>query len=355
MKIGIPKEIKIMEGRVALIPEACRELVTAGHEVVIEHNAGLASGYTDQQYEAAGVKVLERNQDVFEQSKLIVKVKEPMREELELLRSDHILFSYLHLAASKELTEGLKAIGLTAVAFETVEVNGKLPLLAPMSDIAGTVAAQTSVNLLYQHNGGRGILLNGSPSSPRANAIVLGAGVAGTAAIRVLAALGANVTVFDKNTEKLDKIRRLGNNINTLYAYADSIAEVLKSADLVIGAVLVPGAKAPVVVTTDMVAEMPKASVILDISVDQGGCIQTTHPTTYDDPVYMDQGVLHYAVSNIPGAVPRTATQALSAVILPYVNSIANEQSDSIPGLLAGYNVQAGEVTHKAVIAALAG
>lgn len=354
MDIGIPKELKVKEGRVALIPEACHELISAGHRVVLEHDAGKLSGYSDQQYQAAGVEILARGQDVYEQAKMIVKVKEPLRQELELLRSDHILFSYLHLAANKELAEGLRAIGLTAVAFETVEVGQTLPLLAPMSNIAGIVAAQTATNLLYQHHGGRGILVGGSATSPRANAVVLGAGVAGAGAIEVLAALGANVTVFDKNTEKLDKIRRLGNNINTHYAYKETIKESLKSADLLIGAVLIPGAKAPRLVTTEMVASMPDASVILDISVDQGGCIETIHPTTYADPVYIEQGVLHYAVSNIPGAVPRTSTQALCAVLLPYVLALANQQSESIPGLLAGYNIKSGEITHKAVAAALA-
>ncbi len=353
MHIGVPREIKIMEGRVALIPEACRELVTAGHKVFIEHDAGKLSGYSDQHYQSAGVEILVTAQELYDKTTLIVKVKEPLPEELDLLRSDHILFSYLHLAANQQLARGLQAIGLTAIAFETVEVEHSLPLLAPMSHIAGVVAAQTATNLLYQHQGGSGILLGGSAASPRANAVVLGAGVAGSAAITVLAALGANVTVFDKNTDKLDKIRQLGS-INTQYAYQGAIQESLKTVDLLIGAVLIPGARAPRVVTTKMVAGMPKASVILDISVDQGGCIETIHPTTYADPVYVDQGVLHYAVSNIPGAVPRTATQALCAVLLPYVLALAAEQPDSTPGLISGYNIQSGEVTHKAVAEALA-
>ncbi|VAW71097.1 Alanine dehydrogenase [hydrothermal vent metagenome] len=353
MNIGIPREIKVMEGRVALIPEACHELVRAGHKVSIESDAGKLSAYTNQQYQAVGVEVLASAQEVYAQAELIVKVKEPLPEELALLRSDHILFSFLHLAANKVLTQALQDIGLTAIAFETVERDTLLPLLAPMSSIAGIVAAQTASNLLFQHQGGRGILLGGSSASARANAVVLGAGVAGSAAIGVLAALGANVTVFDKNTEKLDNIRQLGN-VNTEYAYQHSIMKALQTADLLIGAVLVPGAKAPQIVSTDMVATMPEASIILDISVDQGGCIETIHPTTYAEPVYIEQGVLHYAVSNIPGAVPRTATQALCAVLLPYVLALANKQVESAPGLLSGYNIQSGEVIHKTVAEALA-
>lgn len=352
MEIGIPRELKVMEGRVALIPEACHDLVSAGHRVFVERDAGKLSGYSNPQYEAAGAEIVASHEEVYAQARLIVKVKEPVPEEIMLLRNDHILFSFLHLAANKELATDLSAIGLTAIAYGTVEVGQSLPLLAPMSNIAGIVAAQTATNLVFQHQGGRGILVGGSAASARANVLVLGAGVAGTGAIQVFSALGANVTVFDKNTQKLDKIRCL-NHVNTLYAYQDSIKEALKTADILIGAVLIPGAKAPRIVTTEMVASMPPASVILDISVDQGGCIETIHPTTYADPVYIEHNVLHYAVSNIPGAVPRTSTQALCAVILPYVLALANEAALP-PELLSGFNIKSGEITHKAVAEALA-
>ncbi len=354
MRIGIPKESKVAEGRIALIPAACADLVRAGHSVVVQTQAGLLSGYSDEAYLAAGADVVQTMQQVFAQAELIVKVKEPVEAELELLEARHVLFSYLHLAANPQLAERLAQIGLAAIAFETVEEQGRLPLLAPMSQIAGRVAVQTGTTLLYQYQGGSGVLLGGVATAARGQVVVLGAGEAGTASVRVAAGLGANVTVFDKKWEKLDKIRNLGSNITTLYPYKDAVHEALASADLVIGAVLIPGNRAPVVVTEKMVADMADGSVIVDISVDQGGCIATTRPTTYAEPVYKEFGVSHFAVTNIPGAVPQTASQALSAVLLPYVQLIAAGGWQKVESLSKGLNVQSGRVVHPVVRAALA-
>lgn len=353
MRIGIPKETKVLEGRVALLPEACSDLVRAGNEVFIQKNAGLASGFNDNAYLKADVVVVETAEQIYADSELIVKVKEPVGVEIDYLRPQHILFSYLHLAANISLATRLKAIGLAAIAFETVEEDGFLPLLAPMSQIAGRVSGQIGSNLLFSPQGGSGVLLGGVAASTRGKVVVLGAGVAGTESVKVAAALGANVTVFDKNWKKLDKIRSIGNNVTALYPYKDAIAESLTQADLVIGAVLIPGARAPVIVTEKMVANMPENSVIIDIAVDQGGCIATTKATTYEAPVYKEFGVSHFAVTNIPGAVPRTASQALSAVLLPYVQIIAKDDWHAVPSLHNGVNVESGKWVHPAVKAAL--
>ena len=353
MRIGIPKESKVAEGRIALIPAACADLVRAGHQVVVQTQAGSLSGYSDEAYQAAGAEIAGSMRQLYAQTELIVKVKEPVDEELDLLEARHVLFSYLHLAANRELAGRLAQIGLAAIAFETVEEHGSLPLLAPMSQIAGRVAAQIGTTLLYQYQGGSGVLLGGVATSARGSVVVLGAGQAGTAAIQVAAGLGANVTVFDKKWEKLEQIRNLGSNITTLYPYKDAVHESLAGADLVIGAVLIPGSRAPVVVTEKMVADMPDGSVIVDISVDQGGCIATTRPTTYAQPTYKEFGVCHFAVTNIPGAVPRTASQALSAVLLPYVQLVAAGNWQSVESLSKGLNVQSGRVVHPVVREAL--
>ncbi|MBT7410814.1 MAG: alanine dehydrogenase, partial [Methylococcales bacterium] len=272
MKIGIPTEIKILEGRVALVPEAVKELVKLNHQVFIQQGAGKLSGYNDQAYQIAGATIVKNAETLYGESGLIVKVKEPLPAEFDFLRQDHILFSYLHLAAELNLMKHLLAVGITAIAFETVEVNGALPLLTPMSDIAGRLSIQIGTHLLHAPQGGKGILLGGLPAAKRGNVVVLGAGVAGGNAASVAAALGSNVTVFDKKHDKLTEMRMLGPNVTALHPYSQSIEEAVQQADLLIGAVLIPGAPAPVLVTKEMVSTMEPGSVIIDIAVDQGGC-----------------------------------------------------------------------------------
>ena len=344
MEIGIPREIKVLEGRVALTPSAVRELVNEGHQVFIEQNAGLLSGYPDSEYLSAGATLLESAKELYEKAELIIKVKEPQTSELKYLRKDHILFSYLHLAAVPELTQALLKIGLTAVAFETVSEDQKLPLLAPMSDIAGRIAVQIGTHLLHQPQGGRGILLGGVSDTEKGNVVILGGGTAGTGAAHIASALGANVLIFDPNREKQIQLESIGQNITTSYPDEQDIEQAVKEADLLIGAVLIRGAKAPHLVSSEQVKSMKAGSVIIDISVDQGGCIETTHPTTYENPTYVWEEVIHFGVTNMPGAVPRTATQALSKVLLPYVVKIGEEgwQSDAV--LASGINVQNGEI-----------
>ena len=347
MQIGIPREIKPLEGRVALIPAAAGELVTAGHEVYIEQGAGISSGYADNDYRDVGVTVVDDAAAVYENGRLIVKVKEPIEADLALLREHHILFSFLHLAAATELLHRLQMLGLTAIAFETVtDSAGRLPLLAPMSDIAGRLATQIGTTLLQRPQGGKGLLLGGLPAAERGRVVILGGGVAGGAAATVAAALGAEVCVFDKQRERLEILRALGGNVTALYPYPEQVAREVARADLLIGAVLVTGQKAPHLVSRKQVGTMAAGSVIVDIAVDQGGCIETTRPTTYVEPTYMVDDVVHFAVTNMPGAVPRSASQALSAVLTPYVLMLAGSDWRQHPGLVQGLNVEAGKVRH---------
>ncbi len=349
MRIGIPREIKTLEGRVALIPAAAAELVRAGHEVYAERDAGRLSGYSNDDYEAAGVTVVPDARTLYGRGEMIVKVKEPQPQELPLLRQDHLLFCYLHLAAAPELLKGLCDIGLTGVAFETVQDHGHLPLLAPMSDIAGRVAVQVGTHLLHQPQGGKGVLLGGLPAAERGHVVVLGAGVAGGNAAMAAAALGAQVTVFDRDRDKLAAMRALGPNVTGLYPYAHAIDAAVVTADLLVGAVLIPGAKAPHLVSAEQVRRMQPGSVIVDISVDQGGCIETTRPTTYAEPTFVWEGVIHFGVTNMPGAVPRTASQALSASLTPYVLRLARQGWEADPVLTSGINIQQGRVVHPAL------
>jgi len=354
MHIGIPREIKPLEGRVGLVPDACSELVAAGHTVLVERGAGQLSGYPDTQYRAAGVTLCESAAELYKAARLVVKVKEPIEGDLEHLRSDHILFSYLHLAADPALTRRLQAIGLTAIAFETVQDEaGFLPLLAPMSDIAGRLAIQLGAGLLHAPSGGKGLLLGGAPGAERGHVVVIGAGVAGSAAVCVASALGAQVTVFDRKRERLEVMREIGHNVTALYAWPDRVEAAVLAADMVVGAVLIPGARAPHVISASQVSRMSAGSVIVDISVDQGGCIETTRPTDYRTPTYRVDDVVHLAVTNLPGAVPQTASQALSAALSPYLLSLANGELDALPTLRRGINVGAGEVCHPALLSAL--
>ena len=350
MRIGIPREIKILEGRVGLIPEAVAALVRLGHEVFIQSGAGELSGYSDQMYRAAGAGISADINALYESARLIVKVKEPVEPELSLLRSDHLLFSYLHLAANPELTKRLLDIGLTAIGFETVQSDdGQLPLLTPMSDIAGRIAVQTAATLLYHHHGGKGILLGGLPAAERGRVVILGGGVAGGNAAVVAASLGAEVVVFDRNRLKLERMRALGGNVTALYPYNDLIEREVCKADVLVGAVLIAGEKAPHLVSADMVRQMSPGSVIIDIAVDQGGCIETTRPTTYADPTFMWENVIHYGVTNMPGAVPRSASQALSASLMPCLMTLAETDWQKNKALNRGVNVSDGQLIHPAL------
>jgi alanine dehydrogenase len=353
MRIGVPTETKVREGRVALIPAAAAELVAHGHGVVVQAGAGVASGYVDADYARVGVQVAPDAARLYERAEMIVKVKEPQPAEFDFLRADHVLFSYLHLAAAPELTRALQKKGLTAVAFETVSEHGKLPLLAPMSDIAGRLAVHIGTTLLHAHHGGRGVLLGGLPAGERGHVVILGAGVAGGNAAAAAAAVGAQVTVFAPHRESLERMHALGPNVTALPSYPPLIAHALESADLLIGAVLIPGAKAPKIVTRPMVQRMRPGSVIIDISVDQGGCIETTRPTDYDHPTYVEEGVIHFGVTNMPGAVPRTASQALAAALTPFVLRLAQTDGLRDPALAPGINVRAGGIVHPKVAEAM--
>jgi alanine dehydrogenase len=348
MKIGIPKEIKPLEGRVGLVPEACGELVKAGHWVMLQQGAGSASGYEDKVYRQAGVEIVPDAQSIYDQAELVVKVKEPYGNEPEMLREDQLLFCFLHLAADEGLTRRLLKSGVTGIAFETVADRGGLPILAPMSDIAGRIAVQNGATLLHHQHGGRGLLLGGLPAAERGHVVILGAGQAGGNAAELAAALGARVTVFDRLREKMGAMRELGNNVTALYPYQDAISEAVADADILIGAVLIPGARAPHLISSQQLSTMKTGSVVVDISVDQGGCIETTRPTTYEAPTYQVDGVTHFCVTNMPGAVPRSASQALSAAMMPYLKRLVEGWRDD-PCLKASVNLSKGELTYPAL------
>lgn len=350
MKIGIPTEIKPMEARVALVPGAVAELAQAGHRLFVQAGAGSLSGYSDDAYREAGATVVPDAEALFAEAELLVKVKEPVEGDLALLQSRHLLFCFLHLAPNPPLTRRLCDIGLTAIAFETVYEQGALPLLAPMSEIAGRVAVQAGVHYLHRSMGGKGLLLGGVPGAENGRVVVIGAGVAGLNAAKMAAAMGAQVTAFDRSPDALRRAESIAPNITGLFAYQDAIAEAIAEADMVIGAVLIPGAKAPRLVTRSMVQAMPDGGFIADISIDQGGCIETIRATDYRNPVYLEEGVWHMGVTNMPGAVPRTASQALSGAILPYVMIMAGGGWKTAPSLARGVNVADGKVVHPALL-----
>ena len=359
MRIGVPKEIKSDEHRVGLTPAAVHELVRTGHGVLVETEAGAGAGFDDADFAAAGATVVGSAEALFAQSELLVKIKEPQRSELALLRRDHVLFGYLHLAADPELAEALLRSGVTAIAYETVtSAAGGLPLLAPMSRIAGRMAVQAGAHHLERTSGGRGVLLGGVPGVAAARVTVIGAGVAGTGAVEAAVGFRADVTVIDNDLDKLERLAaRFENGIRTLYSTADAIARSVTESSLVVGTVLIPGRSAPKLVTAEMIAAMPRGAVAADVAIDQGGCFETSRPTTHADPVYSVGGVLHYCVTNIPAAVPRTATQALVNVTLPYVRKLADfgfrAAVERDPHLANGLNVQGGELRNEAVAADL--
>jgi alanine dehydrogenase len=353
MIIGVPKEIKDHEYRVAMTPGGVHQLALHGHRVQVETGAGEGSGFSDEQYEKAGAKIVSTAEAWSAQ--LVVKVKEPQPVEYEFLRSDLTLFTYLHLAADEDLTHEMMARSLTGIAYETVELpNGNLPLLTPMSEVAGRMAIQVGAHYMEKENGGRGKLLSGVPGVRPADVVIIGGGVVGTNAAQVASGLGAQVFVFDIN---LDRLRYLDEVMHgrlvTLSSNPLSIAEAVRRADLLIGAVLIKGAKAPTLVTRQMVSTMTPGSVIVDVAVDQGGCIETTHPTTHSDPIFFVDGVLHYCVANMPGAVPRTSTYALSNATLPYVVKLAEMGTEAAvgadPALALGVNTYKGKITYPGV------
>jgi len=354
MKIGIPTETKVLEGRVALIPASCAALIRQGHEVYLQSGAGELSGYKDEEYSAQGVVIMQSAEALYAASCLIVKVKEPIEADLQYLRKAHILFCYLHLAANLPLTEQLCNIGLTAIAFETVtDVQGRLPLLKPMSEIAGTLATQIGTHLLHQPQGGKGLMLGGLSITDPGQVVVLGAGVAGSAAALQAAAIGANVTLIDRDATRYAALCQKYPNIKGEISSDISIAQAVNEADLLIGAVLLPGLHAPRLVSESQVKCMQPGSVIIDISVDQGGCIETIQPTDYRQPTYVKHGVLHFGVTNMPGAVPRTASQALSAVILPYVQCLCEDNWQQNASLQSGINVRHGRIDNPLISQAI--
>lgn len=346
MKIGIPKEIKPLEGRVGLVPEACRELTLAGHRVLLQSGAGSLSGFGDQEYRRMGVEIVPDAASLYGESDLVIKVKEPYGDEPELLRRGQLLFCFLHLAADEGLTRRLLDSGVTGIAFETLFEGGGLPLLAPMSDIAGRLAVQYGTTLLHHPQGGKGLLLGGLAGAARGHVVILGGGQAGGHAAALAAAMGARVTVFDRLRERMNALRELGSNVTALYPYEASVGEAVAEADLLIGAVLIPGTRAPRVVTREQVSRMAPGSVVVDISVDQGGCIETTRPTTYEAPTYSVDGVTHFAVTNMPGAVPRSASEALSAALIPYLKRLTVPEWREDPQLGAAVNLSEGELIY---------
>lgn len=355
MKIGVAKESKAQEGRVALTPGACGELVKLGHEVFLQSSAGELSGYSDSSYQAQGVVLCASAQALYAAATLIVKVKEPVADDIACLKPHHILFCYLHLAASPELTDKLCETGLTAIAFETVtDAAGGLPLLRPMSEIAGKLSIQIGAHLLQQPMGGRGILLGGLSNTDRGHVVVLGAGVAGSAAARLAASMGAEVSLIDRDASRFAPLEDEFSHVQGIASSEAAISAALARADLVVGAVLLPGLHTPRLVTEQQVKNMRPGSVIIDISVDQGGCIETIHPTNYHSPTYLLHDVLHFAVTNMPGAVPRTASQALSAAILPYVKRLCEEGWEQQVDLQDGVNIRAGRIDNPLIAQAMA-
>ena len=351
MQIGVPKEIKDHEDRVGLVPSSVAELVNHDHQVIVEAGAGIGSGLSDAEYTAAGATLGEGPEPIFALADMIVKVKEPLPVERKLLRRGQVLFTYLHLAADLELTRDLLDSGATCVAYETVtSPSGTLPLLTPMSEVAGRLAPQAGAHHLERAQGGRGVLLGGVPGVPPAEVVILGAGVSGTHAATIALGMGANVTIVDRSAEALRRIAtQFGSQVRTIFSTRDAIRQIVKRADLLIGAVLVPGAAAPKLVSRDMVQTMKSGAVLVDIAIDQGGCFETSHPTSHSSPTYVVDGIVHYCVANMPAAVSRTATFALNNVTLPFTIALADKgwrkALSEDPHLRAGLNIHEGQIT----------
>jgi alanine dehydrogenase len=353
MTIGVPKEIKEQEQRVALLPSAAQQLTKRGHSVLVEKDAGVGSGYPDDQYVKAGAEIVDLAKDVFARADMIVKVKEPLPAEFPLLRKGQILFTYLHLAANKPLTEALLKSGVTGIAYETIQVGNRLPLLEPMSEIAGRMSVVMGAYFLAKYNGGSGVLLGGVPGVLPGNVVVIGGGTSGVNAMRMAKGLGADVTILDIDVERLRFLDLAMDNLHTLYSSEANLMELMPDCDLLIGAVLLPGAKAPKLIKRAMLKMMKAGSVLVDIAIDQGGCAETSRPTTHLQPVYVEEGVTHYCVANMPAAYARTATQALTNITYRYVELLADLGLDGAckkrPALIGGINTRDGKLTCQAV------
>ena len=353
MVIGVPKEIKEQEQRIALVPSAAELLTKRGHTVLVEKSAGVGSGYPDEEYRKAGAEIVDLAKDVFARADMIVKVKEPLPAEFPLLRKGQILFTYLHLAASKALTDALLKSGVTAVAYETIQVGNRLPLLEPMSEIAGRMSVVMGAYFLAKHNGGSGVLLGGVPGVLPGRVVVIGGGTAGVNAARMATGLGADVTILEVDLERMRFLDITMGSAHTLYSSESHLRELMPNVDLLIGAVLVPGAKAPKLITRVMLKAMKAGSVLVDIAIDQGGCAETSRPTTHLQPTYVEEGVMHYCVANMPAAYARTATQALTNITYRYVELLADlgldEACKKQPALIGGINTRDGKLTCRAV------
>lgn len=353
MIIGVPKEIKQQEFRVALLPAGAYQLARRGHQVVVETNAGAGIGFDDEDYAKAGAEIVATHEEVFAKAELIVKVKEPLAAEYPLLRKGQLLFTYLHLAADKALTEALLATGSTCIAYETVEVNRRLPLLEPMSEIAGRMSVIMGGYFLAKHHGGNGVLLGGVPGVLPGRVVVIGGGTSGVNAARMATGLGADVTILEVDLERMRFLDITMSTAHTLFSSEASLTDLLPTVDLLIGAVLVPGAKAPKLISREMLRMMKPGSVLVDIAIDQGGCAETSRPTTHHDPIYVEERVTHYCVANMPGAYARTATQALTNVTYRYIETLAESSlADAVkrqPGLHHGIEIMDGKLTCQAV------
>ena len=355
MIVGVPKEIKNNENRVAITAAGVKALTENGHKVIIEKNAGIGSGIADEDYVNAGAEMIAEAKDVFAKAEMIMKVKEPLPEEYDYFKEGQILFTYLHLAAEKELTEALMEKGVVSIAYETIQLeDGSLPLLTPMSEVAGRLATQEGARFLEKPHGGSGTLLGGVPGVKPGKVVVIGGGIVGINAAKMALGLGADVTIMDISAPQMRYLDDIFHgNVKTVMSNEFNIREEIKDADLVVGAVLIPGAKAPHLVTEDMIKEMKKGSVIVDVAIDQGGCVETTHPTTHDEPVFEKHGVIHYSVANMPGAVARTSTYALTNATLPYAVDLANKGYKKAlledKALAEGLNVYDGKLIYKAV------
>ena len=353
MIIGVPKEIKEQEQRVALLPAAVEQLTKRGHTVLVEKNGGVGSGYPDQDYKKAGAEIIDLAKDVFASADLIVKVKEPLSAEFPLLRKGQILFTYLHLAASKALTDALLKSGVTGIAYETIQVNNRLPLLEPMSEVAGRMSVVMGANYLAKHNGGSGVLLGGVPGVRPGRVVVVGGGTSGVNALRMAKGLGADVSILDVDVDRLRFLDLAMDNLHTVYSSEANLNELMPECDLLVGAVLLPGAKAPKLITRAMLRKMKPGSVLVDIAIDQGGCAETSRPTTHLQPTYVEENVIHYCVANMPAAYARTSTQALTNVTYRYIQLLADlgleEACKRQPALVGGINTREGKLTCRAV------
>ncbi|WP_440939001.1 alanine dehydrogenase [Candidatus Pelagibacter sp.] len=355
MRIGVPKEIKPQENRIGLTPDSVKTLVSEGHEVLVENNGGFEAGFDNDQYKNAGAKIIEKATDIFNDAEIIVKVKEPQKVEVEMIKENQIVYTYLHLAAAKELTEGLVKSKSINIAYETItDDNGRLPLLAPMSAVAGRMSVQAGAHCLEKNQKGRGVLLGGAPGGEPANVLILGGGVVGENAATIATGMKAKVHVVDKSEARLKQlVEMFGDKIIPEQSDKIDLKKLVAEADLIVGGVLIPGAEAPKLVTKDMLKLMKRGSVIVDVAIDQGGCVETSKPTTFNDPTFIVDDVVHYCVANMPGGVPRTSTIALNKATLPYLVKLANSGYQKAlsedKNFLAGLNVHKGHVTYKAV------